>query len=205
MGTYGKWDEKHLQMAVTAYKNSDYGLNECGRVYGVPKATVKRHAYNHHFVPSETLEVDENVADEPTSSKGLKRTYERYSEGDTSGDDSRESKKFKKTLNELSPLPKASKLLANRGKGKAQSAVLITSSPYKLKLEQCKNQTKKVKPMKTSLFSDEQSDDQYEGDSSWFYVLCGAVKEEDMIQCMSCRSWVHTRCAKVKPCIKNIL
>ncbi|KAG8225501.1 hypothetical protein J437_LFUL017276 [Ladona fulva] len=166
MGTYGKWDEKHLQMAVTAYKNSDYGLNECARVYGVPKATVKRHAYSkntfsnavksfrrqatftgeiekvlaehillfeemfigysiknihiwtfkgslwkssivgtaecafraagiwsvdrnvfsdHHFVPSETLEVDENVADEPTSSKGLKRTYERYSEGDTSG------------------------------------------------------------------------------------------------------------------------
>ncbi|KAG8234202.1 hypothetical protein J437_LFUL013799 [Ladona fulva] len=25
---------------------------------------------DHHFVPSETLEVDENVADEPTSSKG---------------------------------------------------------------------------------------------------------------------------------------
>ncbi|KAG8234013.1 hypothetical protein J437_LFUL013931 [Ladona fulva] len=44
MGTYWKRDEKHLQMAVAAYKNGDYGLNECAHVYGVPKATVKRHA-----------------------------------------------------------------------------------------------------------------------------------------------------------------
>ena len=43
-GTYGKWNEDYLKMAVAAYMNGDYGLNECSRVYGVPKATIKRHA-----------------------------------------------------------------------------------------------------------------------------------------------------------------
>jgi hypothetical protein len=27
-----------------AYRNGDYGLNECSSVYGVPKATINRHA-----------------------------------------------------------------------------------------------------------------------------------------------------------------
>ena len=31
-------------MAVAAHKNGDHGLNECARVYIVPKATVRRHA-----------------------------------------------------------------------------------------------------------------------------------------------------------------
>jgi hypothetical protein len=38
-GQYGKWTENELQMAVVAYRNGDYDLNECSRVYGVPKAT----------------------------------------------------------------------------------------------------------------------------------------------------------------------
>jgi hypothetical protein len=29
-------------MAVAAYRNGDSGLNECGRVYGFPKAAVRR-------------------------------------------------------------------------------------------------------------------------------------------------------------------
>lgn len=45
-GSYGQWSEDNLQMAVAAYKNGDYGLNECARVYDVPKATIKRHADN---------------------------------------------------------------------------------------------------------------------------------------------------------------
>jgi hypothetical protein len=42
-GQYGKWIENELQMAVAAYRNGDCGLNECSRVYGVPKATIRWH------------------------------------------------------------------------------------------------------------------------------------------------------------------
>jgi hypothetical protein len=31
-------------MAVAVYRSGDCGLNECSRVYGVPKATIRRHA-----------------------------------------------------------------------------------------------------------------------------------------------------------------
>lgn len=31
-------------MTLAAYMNDDYGFNECTRVYGVPKATIKKHA-----------------------------------------------------------------------------------------------------------------------------------------------------------------
>jgi hypothetical protein len=43
-GQYGKWTENKLQMAVAACRNGDCGLNECSKVYGVPKATIRRHA-----------------------------------------------------------------------------------------------------------------------------------------------------------------
>ena len=43
-GIYGTWTEYDLQMAVSAYRNGDYGLNECERVYDVPKTTTKRRA-----------------------------------------------------------------------------------------------------------------------------------------------------------------
>jgi hypothetical protein len=34
----------NLQMTVAVYRNGDCDLNECSREYGVPKATVRRHA-----------------------------------------------------------------------------------------------------------------------------------------------------------------
>ena len=39
----GKWNDEDLQRAITAYKNGDMGLNMSSRMYGVPKATLKRH------------------------------------------------------------------------------------------------------------------------------------------------------------------
>lgn len=166
---------------------------------------VNRNVFSdHHFVPSEALVVEENLTDEPNCYKVLKcnSRNECSTEEDSSGDDVGECKKFKKTINELSPLPKASRVQVGRGKGKAQSAVIITSSPYKQQLEKCKDRSKK-KSMKTSLFSGEQGEDHHKDDSIWFCILCGEVEEEDMIQCMNCRSWVHTRCANVKPSKKK--
>lgn len=43
-GKYAKWSEQHLQMAISAFLHGDHGLNECAGVYGIPKATLKRHA-----------------------------------------------------------------------------------------------------------------------------------------------------------------
>lgn len=43
-GSYAKWTEEELQIAISAYKNGDHGLNACARAYGIPKATLKRHA-----------------------------------------------------------------------------------------------------------------------------------------------------------------
>ncbi len=41
---YGNWIEDDLQRTISAYKNGDHGLNACARMYGVSKATLKRHA-----------------------------------------------------------------------------------------------------------------------------------------------------------------
>ncbi|XP_026819139.1 uncharacterized protein LOC113557788 [Rhopalosiphum maidis] len=48
-GKYGKWSEEDLQHAIRAYSNNIYGLNQCQRVYGVPKATIKRHSDNKNI------------------------------------------------------------------------------------------------------------------------------------------------------------
>jgi hypothetical protein len=36
-------------MAVATYRNGDYGLNECSRVYEVPKATTRRRAMKKNW------------------------------------------------------------------------------------------------------------------------------------------------------------
>lgn len=50
---YGSWLEADLQRAIAAYRNGDYGLNECSRVYGVPKATIKRHSDKKNSIVNE--------------------------------------------------------------------------------------------------------------------------------------------------------
>ena len=40
-GHYGRWSESDLIKAIRAYRNGDTGLNECSRIYHVPKATIK--------------------------------------------------------------------------------------------------------------------------------------------------------------------
>lgn len=42
-GKYGKWSETDMHLAISAFKNGDMGLNQCAKIYGVPKATLKRH------------------------------------------------------------------------------------------------------------------------------------------------------------------
>jgi hypothetical protein len=74
---------------------------------------------------------------------------------------------------------------------------VLTSSRYKRALERSKDIGKKKSQMKIKLFqaTDAGAND---GDSSWFGFLCGKSSKEDMIHCLQCRSWIHTRCAKAK-------
>lgn len=159
---------------------------------------VNRNVFcDHHFAPSDSLTV-EKIADEPSS------------EESSSDDDIGKGKSFRKALNEISPLPKVSRVgvpfirgNVRRGR-KTQGAVVITSSPYKQELERAKGRPQLKKLKTVSLFKEhEEHKDNSEDCANWFCILCEEVKEEDMIQCMGCKSWVHTRCAKVRPSIKR--
>ena len=52
-GHYGRWSESDLIKAIRAYRNGDTGLNECSRIYHVPKATIKRHADKKNVIRNE--------------------------------------------------------------------------------------------------------------------------------------------------------
>lgn len=68
---YGQWSEENLQQAIAAYKNGDYGLNECSRVYGVPKATLKRHADKKNL----TITVVRKLAYDVTEKHSLPHSF----------------------------------------------------------------------------------------------------------------------------------
>lgn len=40
-GAYRHWSENDLVKLAQAYKNGDLSLNECSRIYFMPKATIK--------------------------------------------------------------------------------------------------------------------------------------------------------------------
>jgi hypothetical protein len=42
-GKYGQSSVEDLKHDIRAYKNKMYGLNQCQKVYSVPKVTIKRH------------------------------------------------------------------------------------------------------------------------------------------------------------------
>ncbi|KAJ8872111.1 hypothetical protein PR048_025713 [Dryococelus australis] len=41
--------EIELQLAIDAFKNGDCGLNECARVYGIPRGIIKRSSYSKNI------------------------------------------------------------------------------------------------------------------------------------------------------------
>jgi hypothetical protein len=42
-GPYGKWTKDDMHRALAAFRNGDMGMNAASKIYGVPKATLKRH------------------------------------------------------------------------------------------------------------------------------------------------------------------
>ena len=110
------------------------------------------------------------------------------------------NKQFKSLLEEISPRakknPNPDGHSSSRGAPIAQKAVEITSSPYKSQLKQ------KFKKISSPNFNKMQKNKKETGDS-WFCRLCEETKEEEMIQCMKCHTWIHTRCAGVSARIKR--
>jgi hypothetical protein len=111
---------------------------------------------------------------------------------DSSKDEDYESsgkrmKHFKNTLQQISPLPKLSAdprpTVSGRSHGRAQKATVLTSSGYKRALERSKYKEKKKIQMKIQLPQATDADEN-DGDSSWFWFLCGKGSNEDMIQCL---------------------
>jgi hypothetical protein len=126
------------------------------------------------------------------------------------------------SLGEISPIP--DKLSPERSLNKAQKTIVITSSPYKQRLEEAENKNKKNKKVKKETttkrrlqnhapkksaraklsFSLEVSEKSRpsSGKESWFCGICGNDIKEDMIQCLLCKEWVHENCAGVRKRIK---
>ena len=148
---------------------------------------VNRHIFtDDQFAPADVLQPFETSVE--TSS----------SDDDEDGSDKEnnvtqnKNKQFKRLLEEISPRakknPHSDGPSSSRSAPMAQKAVEITSSLYKSQLEQKLNKialpkVNKMQKIKT-------------GDS-WFCTLCAETKEEEMIQCLKCRIWIHTQCAGV--------
>jgi hypothetical protein len=123
---------------------------------------------------------------------------------------------------ESEPLPAdastfVSKVQVGKCSNKGQKTILITGSPHKQILEEAEKKTKgrrgtavkrrlqtsgpeKTVKAKRSLPSVHRPINYNE--DSWFCAICCDNFKEDMIQCLSCKQWVHEKCAGVRKGIK---
>ena len=131
-------------------------------------------------------------------------------------------RKEKVSVTDISPLPTV-RLATDSGtkrgtKRKTTKAAILTSSPYKIQLEENQiNKNKKIK-VTTGIASDKSTvkstrkpackstrcskkspvaTDRNDDIRSWYCKLCDECVKESMIQCQQCNSWVHCECAGV--------
>ena len=80
---------------------------------------------------------------------------------------------------------------------------ILTSSPYKRRLSYSQLGAKKTKKTstpreawqsKTSAIKVTKTAPTKIG-QSWFCILCGDDRVEDMVRCVSCQTWIHATCA----------
>ena len=138
---------------------------------------------DHHFASSDILQVVNDPI--PSTSHSIPLPTKESS--------------LKIPVSQISPLPKAAISVKNVRSSGTQQAKVLTSSPYKSQLE--KNQEKRRPRMQLdpTLSEMKKTIKRYKkDDSSWFCEMCSTESVEDMIQCMSCRKWVHENCAGVK-------
>lgn len=96
----------------------------------------------------------------------------------------------------------------------------LTSSPHKNEIETKENINKKrkkpvfnIKKMKTEnkptkrgkTDGTSKKNKKIKGKESWLCQLCKEDRQENMIQCLKCKGWVHDLCAGVESKIKKYI
>lgn len=140
---------------------------------------------DHHFSPSAALQVSPDMI--PPANHDIPQPTKESS--------------LNVPVSQISPLPKAAASVKNVRSTGTQQAKVLTSSPYKKDLE--KRQEKRKPKIRVQLDQNfqqaaKENKRQKKNESSWFCEMCSTESVEDMIQCMSCRKWVHENCAGVK-------
>ena len=140
---------------------------------------------DHHFSPSATLQIPSDVI--PLAGTDISQPTKESS--------------LIVPVNQISPLPKAAVSMKKVRSNGTQQAKELTSSPYKNNLEKSQEKLKsKIRVRLDQTFQEAPKDikRQKKNESSWYCEMCSTESVEDMIQCMSCRKWVHETCAGVK-------
>lgn len=104
---------------------------------------------------------------------------------------------IKLQLNILAPIP-----IINQSKEFREcstSSVEITSTQNKENIKNAANKRNAVINKKELALKIKKKK------SDWFCFICGEDREENMIQCLKCKSWVHDVCAGVDKRTKKIV
>ncbi|XP_076545758.1 uncharacterized protein LOC143305563 [Osmia lignaria lignaria] len=199
--------DKISQTQISKLLNEAYGraatvaIAESGfRASGI--WPVNRHIFeDHRFAPFDSLQQQHssNTAIPPSFNDS----------GSSSSDfgvdyvpQKKKSKTFKDILHEISPPPtpnSQSGPSSPRVGRIAQKAVVITNSDNILELNHINR--KRMNKAKPPNVGDKKQKVQIKTAS--FCIICEETKEEEMIQCIKCLTWVHTKCAGVSPRIKK--
>lgn len=172
---------------------------------------VNRHIFqDHQFAPSDILQHQQcnsstettiNTVNSANTSVPMVLIDNESSNSDSDVDfEPQKKKNFEDILHKISPPPTPSS--SSRTGLIAQKAVIITSNHHFQELQRAKDKkNNKIKSLNIRL----KRKKRVQNETTWFCTICDETKEEEMIQCIKCHSWVHTKCAGVMPKIKKYL
>lgn len=118
---------------------------------------------------------------------------------------------------DLSPLPDAAKKRSQSSKRKSEKSQILTSSPYKLFVEEKENEktAKESKKILTTKFKKTNRPEKIKKsriqtpaqnlNTVTTCVVCLENNDEDWIQCSNCKQWAHEACADIPECSDNYI
>ncbi|KAJ4438336.1 hypothetical protein ANN_14278 [Periplaneta americana] len=182
----GKWHPDSMKQDVENVLTGQLSVRKAAEIYNIPKSTlidrvsaVKRGSSHHETSPNRPTPTDR-----PNNTTLVK-----------------------KTIQQLSPIPDASKKQEVSRRQKSERSEVLTSSPYKTYLEEQNEKMKReVKSLvrgkrplsgkffpKSSRKTTKKNDEKEETTCSFW----GESHDEDWIQCSSCQMWAHEACASI--------
>lgn len=179
------------------------------------------------FVPSSVTDLPENSEPIALGEQSLEVLQDKRIEGNRAGPSLQNptNESINVSLEDISPLPKANRIVKKRKKN-TQSAAVLTDSPF-IKMLQQKEEEKEEKLMRKTqreaakkaskkVFQDSDASDveiPFENDDDDSQVSCIYCNElysmsktgEHWICCQKCRNWCHVLCAGVSNKIKQFI